>query len=187
MYDSIPLFGWKLDAVAHLKTKEKEGLTWTAIISGPFFDWGLRMGFLDFDPAKKTAGIWDSGNNKVYMTNCTTIGKTIANIITSSELLDATANQYVETASHVVSQNEILAAVEELTGDKWTVTKKDAAVQSANAKVAMKAGNPYAVYDLIKALAFGDPHGEVPEVKLWNEKLGLPKEDLKEDLKKWLA
>ena len=35
----IPLIKIKLDIAKYLEEKEKEGLTWTGITNGPFFDW----------------------------------------------------------------------------------------------------------------------------------------------------
>ena len=37
--DACPLFQKKLDLVNYLKSKEAEGLTWTSVICGAFFDW----------------------------------------------------------------------------------------------------------------------------------------------------
>lgn len=35
----IPMFGVKIQVKEHLKAQESKGLTWTAIATGPFFDW----------------------------------------------------------------------------------------------------------------------------------------------------
>lgn len=37
--DAVPWFQGKMDIVNYLKSKEKEGLTWTSLICGSFFDW----------------------------------------------------------------------------------------------------------------------------------------------------
>ena len=37
--EAVPWFQKKVDVVEYLKTKEKEGLTWTSVICGAFFDW----------------------------------------------------------------------------------------------------------------------------------------------------
>ena len=34
-----PVFGGKEVVTEYLKTKESEGLTWSAVVTGPFFDW----------------------------------------------------------------------------------------------------------------------------------------------------
>ena len=35
----IPVFGLKVQINEHLKAQESKGLTWTAILAGPLFDW----------------------------------------------------------------------------------------------------------------------------------------------------
>ena len=37
--DAVPWLQNKVDLVEHLKSKECEGLTWTSVICGSFFDW----------------------------------------------------------------------------------------------------------------------------------------------------
>ena len=37
--DAVPFFQKKLDLVNYLRGKESEGLTWTSVICGAFFDW----------------------------------------------------------------------------------------------------------------------------------------------------
>lgn len=41
----LPKYAKKKLAIEYLKTKESEGLTWTSIITGAFFDWGLESKF----------------------------------------------------------------------------------------------------------------------------------------------
>jgi hypothetical protein len=41
----LPGLQIRADIVKHLKAQEDSGLTWTAIITGGFFDWGLSNGF----------------------------------------------------------------------------------------------------------------------------------------------
>jgi len=35
----VPIFKGKEEVTNYLKSKESEGLSWTAIVNGPFFDW----------------------------------------------------------------------------------------------------------------------------------------------------
>lgn len=37
--EAVPWFQNKVDIVEYLKGKEGEGLTWTSVICGAFFDW----------------------------------------------------------------------------------------------------------------------------------------------------
>jgi hypothetical protein len=71
-------------------------------VSGPFFDWVLATCFLDFDLNTKSsvAAIWDSGNNKVTLTNTYTIGKALAAILFKPALAESTKNQYVAISFH---------------------------------------------------------------------------------------
>jgi len=183
----MPIFK---DKVAAVKYAESKGLTYTAVVSGPFFDWGLAKNFLGPNLKEKTFQLWDSGNTKFSSTNTSTIGKALAAILTKPELVEATKNEYINIHSHTISQNELLAAVEEVSGEKWKVEPTNAKEVEKKALAEVKGGNPYAVYDLIKAHAFGDgaqsDNSKLPG-GLWNDKLGLPKEDLKADLKKALA
>lgn len=44
----LPVFGYKVATAKHLETRVAEGAdtTYTLLYSGPFLDWGLKMGFL---------------------------------------------------------------------------------------------------------------------------------------------
>jgi uncharacterized protein YbjT (DUF2867 family) len=44
----LPVFGYKVATAKHLQAKVAEGAatTYTLLYSGPFLDWGLKMGFL---------------------------------------------------------------------------------------------------------------------------------------------
>lgn len=35
----LPMFQGKIDVVNYLRSKERDGLTWSSVVSGPFFDW----------------------------------------------------------------------------------------------------------------------------------------------------
>lgn len=37
--DLVPAFTLKIQVTDYLRKKEKEGLTWSALVNGPFFDW----------------------------------------------------------------------------------------------------------------------------------------------------
>jgi len=182
----VPFFAGKKQVVDYLKSKEAEGMSWTAIVNGPLFDWGLKTGFLDFDLQHHTASIWDDGKAKFSTSTLATVGKAVAAALSDPQ---ATANKYITIASHTVSQNEILEELEGLTGEKWKVSLKNTAEESEKANEELAKGNAFAAYDLVKALTFGPgSQGDARGVEggLWNDRLGLPKEDLKDSLKKVL-
>jgi hypothetical protein len=181
----VPIFNGKKAVVDYLKTKESDTFSWTALITGPFFDWGHKVGFLGFNIKNKAATIWDTGKGAWSGTNLNTIGLALVNLLSDSNLA-STANKYVYVASHTFTHNEILAAFERLTGEKWTVTHVDSKTSIAESKEKLAKHDHSAVGPLIQAAAFSDDgYGDFRTVPggLWNEKLGLPKENLDADLK----
>jgi hypothetical protein len=149
----------------------------------------MRVGFMDFDLKDHAASIWDDGTSKFSTTNMSTVGKAVVSVLSPQNFV-ATANQYVTIASHTVSQNDILAVLEELTGGDWRISKKNTDAELKKANEEFRKGNQLAAYDLIKALTFGPGSlGDSTKVEggLWNDRLGLPKEDLKESISKILG
>lgn len=123
-------------------------------------------------------------------TNLSTIGKTVVAIL-SPKYIDETKNKEVFVASHTVSQSQILAGFEKISGEKWAVEKIDSRPVHERALASLKAGD-YGfgtIGPLILTFTFGANLGGLSDIsgKLWNEKLGLPKEDLEQDLKDILA
>lgn len=179
--DFVPIFQGKVDVVKYLISKESS-ISWTAIISGPFFDWGLKVGFLGLDLANKKAELFDGGDVVFSATNTSTIGKAVVATL-SDKAYEKTKNQHVRIASHAASQNDILASIQRNTGgQKWetTVIDTDALTKSAYEKLAKQDFS--GAYDLIKVATAG----KVALGKFdsdWNEELGLPKETLDESVK----
>ncbi|KAE9994810.1 hypothetical protein EG327_000023 [Venturia inaequalis] len=180
----VPIFNGKKQVVDYLRSKESSTFSWTAFITGPFFDWGLEVGFLGYNIANKTATIWDSGDVPFSGTNLSTIGTGLVALL--SKDVDASANKYVYISSHTVSQNEILAGLEKITGEKFTVTKQDSKKVIEESHKKLGAGDYSVIPPLILAAAYGpDALGDFTKVDggLWNERLGLAKEDLDASLK----
>jgi hypothetical protein len=180
----VPVFEAKFGTVNYLKTKEKE-ISWTSIVTGPFFDWGLKVGFLGFDKASKTATLFDGGDATISTTNLHQIGVAAVKAL---EKADLTKNQYVHISGFQTSQKEILAAAEKVTGVKWTVKEvstKDL-IEAGQAKI--KKGDYSGINQLILGATFAKEQiGDFSSEGLWNDKLGLPKESLEETVKAVLA
>jgi hypothetical protein len=146
---------------------------------------GLKVGFLEFDLKKKSASIWDSGDAKVSSTNLSTIGLALVNLLGPSVVTE-TANKYVYVASHTVSQNQILKAFEKVSGESWSVSKKSSEEIIPQSLEKIKNHDYSVVVSLIQAAAFGNAaYGDFEKVHggVWNDKLGLPKEDFEADVK----
>lgn len=135
---------------------------------------GLRTGFLEYDIANKTATIWDGGNKTFTMTNEKDLGKAVAAVLQRPE---ETANRYLFVSSVETTQNEILAALENATGAKWTVNNTTTEEQIHAAVQKLGAGDFSGAYALVRATAYGCTPGlksnYVTDEVLSNKLLGL--------------
>lgn len=195
----------KNENVQYLATLESKGLSWSAIIVGMFFDWGLKMpGFLvGHDLPNNKAMIFDGGDKKIDVTNIATIGKAVANVLLNPDAYAASQNEYVKVNSFYVSQNEYIAVVEKYTGRPVErVEVEGAALHAKGMDMLNEQGGleflrsygppptkpyPDGTVEIIHAALFGYGHlgrySEGGEVKKWNSVLGLPKENLDEVVK----
>lgn len=102
--------------------REKYGtdakMGWTAVVTGIFFDLALPVGLLGFDLKERTVEIWDDGEARFSPSTNEDICKATIAVLKNPEKV---RNQYVYTSSFEVSQNELLAVVERVSGQKWTV------------------------------------------------------------------
>ncbi|KJR84962.1 NmrA-like family protein [Sporothrix schenckii 1099-18] len=172
------------------KSKAKPSLTWTGISNGHFFDWGLDRHMFGIDAAKRTATIYDSGNEPFQAANLPFIAKAVVATLQQAggnPADDKTANQYLRIASFLPTQNELLAAVQELTGsaDGWTVKHVDSAEVQKKAAEKLAAGDFSVFVDLLSVWQYADGAGHAPDPNsptFGNTVLGLPQEDFKETL-----
>lgn len=132
----------------------------------------------------KTATVVDSGNEKFYASTFPQIGRVVAGILKNP---DQTANKYLSTASFNLSQNELIALVEELTGSKLSVTKLSSADFRQAGEEKLAAGNYAAFVDLLKVHNHADGAGNgLSEEQSDNRLVGVPYEDVKVVVEEWL-
>jgi hypothetical protein len=114
------------DYLLTLEDKERESgmgkFTWTSLVTGHFFDYGLTCGLLKFDVKGRKAYMLDGGKIKFSGSNLGFIGKAIIKIL---EKPDETANKLLYVHSNYVTQVELLAALEKATGDKFERIDQD--------------------------------------------------------------
>jgi uncharacterized protein YbjT (DUF2867 family) len=124
----LPLMKGKKDVRDYLlsvQEKKREGaekLTWTSLVTGHFFDYGLTGGLLKFDVRARRAYILDGGNIKFSASNLDFIGKAVIKIL---EKPKETENKLLYVHSHYVTQLEVLEALEKVTGDKFERIDQD--------------------------------------------------------------
>lgn len=166
------MFKTKVGTVDYLKSKE-DVISWSSIITGPFFDWGLKSGFLGFNIPSKTATIYDGGKATVSATNLDQIGLATVKVL---EKADLTKNQYVYISGFQKSQADILAALEKISGTKWTVINKDVKETIAGGRAKLGRGDFSGIPDLIAGAMYETELGlgDFSSAGLWNDKLDLP-------------
>ncbi|KAI9003878.1 hypothetical protein DFJ74DRAFT_713396 [Hyaloraphidium curvatum] len=156
----------------------KAGLEWSGIATG-FFIENLAWGpfFTGIDAANGTAKVLGDGNAKATYTSLRDIAKATAAALKRKD----TANRYINIGGQEVSDNELIATFENLTGKKFAINHVDTAVvqqalaekfdfigflqlAKANGHALLKnnelaelvpGGRPYTVEDYLKATKIG--------------------------------
>lgn len=184
----IPPTKGKRDTIKCLKEMEGKGMTWTAICVGVFFDWLLteeKRGVMGWDLPARKALIFDGGNYEYETTNVAQIGRAVAAILIPANL-EATKNLYVYVNSFTVSQNQVLIALEKVTGEKFEVEHANTDELVSKRWKGLGLEGNWQGHEQITAAIYGKGgFNNFSKTKgLWNERLGLPKEDLEESLVK---
>lgn len=121
----VPIFKDKAEIVNLLKTKEAGGMSWTAFITGAFFDFVMRVGFASIYIPKREAQIFDSGDVKWHTTILPTVALAVTNLFTIPGALEKCKDRHVVISSFKTSQNEVVATLEKITGDKFKTAPVD--------------------------------------------------------------
>ncbi|CAI7596251.1 unnamed protein product [Penicillium manginii] len=102
----IPVFGDKVAILERLKeiSAQDQEFSYTAVINGPFFDWGLEKKFF-LDVSGPTTTIYDGGDVQVSSTTLSGVGRAVAGVLQN---FDETKNRPVYVAETVFTQNKLL-------------------------------------------------------------------------------
>jgi uncharacterized protein YbjT (DUF2867 family) len=177
----VPHLAGKYDSTQYLKSKEDQ-ISWTSVVTGPFFDWCLAKGIFGLNHANRTATVYDNGAATFSATNLHTVALALVKVLEKPE---DSKNRYIYLSGFQISQKQILEAAEKVTGEKWTVNHETAnrLLEEGNAKI--KTGDYSGILLLIQGITFGakDELGKIEPEALWNEKLGLPKDDLEKSVR----
>ncbi|MCJ1251754.1 hypothetical protein MMC30_008992 [Trapelia coarctata] len=178
----LPFFHQKKEIIEYLRIKESEGLTWTGFCTGLFFDWGLRIGLLQFSLLTQTASLWDTGSTPFPTTTLATVGAALVHALLHPA---ASANKYLRIASFTPTHNEILAALEKATAKRWEVQWTTTEAQVSAARELMAKGDVgTGMLPLVLAAAFGKVEGrEGREGGEDNKVVGVGGEDLEKVVK----
>ncbi|EEU38443.1 uncharacterized protein NECHADRAFT_88584 [Fusarium vanettenii 77-13-4] len=187
----MPYFQQKRNLIEHLKTKEGS-ITWTALIPNPFFDEALKNTFHGYEPPNKYF-LLDGGDAPYGTTNLRTIGLALFRIVSNPTHFQDSANRYVNIHSYILTQKDILAAVEKVSGRTFERHHVNSADLYEDALRRFRSRGPsmekdlFAERDIIQCITYGKGEflglGDTRDENDWTERLGLPAENLEEDVR----
>ncbi|EXJ95143.1 hypothetical protein A1O1_00262 [Capronia coronata CBS 617.96] len=172
----LAFYKGKVDTVAYLQAKAEQsgsGFSYTQIINGPFFDWGLQVGFM-LNLAKHSAVVFNGGDVPFSTTTLDTIGKAVVGVIRH---LDETANRPVYVQDALVTQNKLIQYAKDKDGVEWSITHKDTedAKREGLAELAKgpDANMWVAISGLLASALYNEEYGCNFTGRLDNELLGI--------------
>ena len=145
----------------------------------------LQASFLDVSlPPAKKAKIWDAGTAKFSATTLSTVGRAVVSILAAAQ--EQTRNKLIEIESFSTSQNEIVAALEKVTGEEWKIEKTSMDEQLGLASANLEKGDFLeAFYVWIRAWIFSGKEGaRLMKAEEGHDLLGVGGESMEEVLAK---
>lgn len=185
----LPLMKGKKDVRDYLmqvQEKEREGtdkLTWTSLVTGHFFDYGLTCGLLKFDVKGRKAYILDGGNIKFSGSNLNFIGKAVVKIL---EKPNKTVNKLLYVHSNYVTQLELLETLEKVTGDKFKRIEQSSEEELSIVRPKMLNGDGEAREEVVAVWGVVASDWKDKE-NFSNTLLGLQEDDLEETIRRVVA
>ncbi|KAF4462269.1 oxidoreductase [Fusarium albosuccineum] len=105
-----------------------DSLSWTAIVIGPWYDWGIEQGMLWINKSSRTITRFGSGNQKLSMSR---VGLAAEATIAVLKDPQSFANRPAYFASHTLSTNQLIKYTQEAAPGDWTID--DASVEELRA------------------------------------------------------
>lgn len=141
--------------------------------------------FLGFDIPNKKATIYSGGNARINTTTLGTIGASLVALLSNPAPYK---NKFVRISDFHVSQNEILAILEAETGSKFAIEEVDINKLKEDSGRGLAAGEwtEANIYGVVKGSIFGTGSSANWGHDDDTESLGLPKKDLRTEIKKIL-
>ena len=175
------------DYMVEMAAKEREGgvgrLTWTTLITGHFFDYGLTCGLLNFNVEKRKAYLLDGGDVKFSNSTLPFIADAVIRILQKPE---ETANKVLYIHSLRFTQNELLAVLEKVTGESFEKVEQSSEEELGRSRPKMLEGSQEAEEEVVAVwgIVATDWLGREGFA---NELLGLEEENLEEEVRKALG
>ena len=178
----IPLYRAKQKVRQHLqKLASTSSLSWTSLVCGHFFDWGLTTGLLQYDLKNRKALVFDDGDVKFSATTTETIAIATVRVLQKDE---ETKNRMLYIQSVCVSQNEILQSLERLSGNSWErkYVPSDKYIKETQARLENNPNDVEEWENMVSVVGMVDANWEGKD-DFANHLLGLKNEDLDQVIK----
>ena len=168
----LPVFADKVKVQDALKKATSDGMTYSLIFSGPFLDWGIKVGFI-MNLKGKTITLFDGGNRLFSTTSLPSIAKAVTGVLTH---LEETKNRAVYVQDTATTLKKLAEMGKKATGgDGWeqSVIAVDEILEQGWAELEKDRPNPDVfVLNFIQTSIWGEGYGCHFE-KTDNELLGL--------------
>jgi putative NADH-flavin reductase len=172
----VPLYKQKTAVREYLTSLSAahDFFTWTSIVPGHFFDYGLETELLGFDVRKGKAEIFDGGDLMWSAASLAQIGKAVVGVLKKPE---ETRDVMLYMQSFLVSQNEVLKVLEEIRGSKYQLEQMSSEKYIQEKKKLADQGDKEAVEQLVCVLGLTRANW-TKEKHFAMELLGLEEEDM---------
>ena len=165
---------------------------WIGVVCNPWFDFSMRLGVFGLDAQTRSARVFGDGRVRANFTTLRRVGESLAALLAlPGDELARYKNDWVYFSSICVSQRDLLASAQRVTGTKeedWTVIGEDPEEVIKTAEEEVAKGNMLAGVRILFALLFSEGYGGDYSARVVDYKrLGLEPEDLDEVLKGLLA
>jgi len=156
----LPVFQAKVEVEDYISEKAKAGeITYTIIMNGAFFDWGVKNPFL-LDLRNHSIEIYDGGDVAFSASKLPTIAKAVVGALKN---LEVTKNKafYIQDTS--ITPNKLLAMIKKHTpGVQWKIEEKNTEVIEKNSYAQLAAGDfsdPNLWSGFVRRAMFGPGYG----------------------------
>ncbi|TQV98391.1 hypothetical protein V2A60_007865 [Cordyceps javanica] len=144
----------RCEALAASAARDRVPFTWTSIVSGHFFDWGLRNNHLQLDVAARKALVLDAGVTRASASTLPRVAETVVRVLRRRP--DETANRFVFVQSFCPTPLEVVAALERATGESWHTAHADSNAFLERETRALDAGDEHALHNVVFVLGAVD-------------------------------
>jgi len=169
---SLPVFGYKVATRKHIEERVNAGadITYTYVITAPFLDWGIEVGFL-LDWKEGKPRIYDGGDVPFSTTSLSSVGLATVGVLSHYE---ETKNRSVRVQDIAITQNQLLEIAKKVAPEKrWAPIPTSTSDMYEAANAALAKGDHSVMYDYIIVGVIAKGYGGLFE-HLDNKLLGVP-------------